>query len=308
MNRKHFLQMSQPLRDFGAKVTNDWVPQLASMLAYNFLTSLLPLLLVLLALSLVSPVTEASVRSSLIAALPTGIGPQIVDGVQTNLRREAGLIFIIGLLTSVFASSRLFITMENCFGIILRLKGRSAVPQNVMAVGMTLLYLALIPLILGASILPGVLFQVVGLPTHRGFGAVLAWVVGILVGVGSATVLFGVIFWLVPNRRAHFQEVWKGALIAGGLLVFYELLFPLYTTALLRPEHYGSMIGLLVVALAFFYYLAFILLLGMEVNSWFGGQRETAGDLATLINEAQVHQTVRGVAGPTAGKRSENLE
>ncbi|MBA3822283.1 MAG: YihY/virulence factor BrkB family protein [Ktedonobacterales bacterium] len=308
MNQQRLKTFLHPWQAFGTKLTNDWVPQLAALLAYNFLTSLLPLLLVLLALSLVSPWTQDAVRTSLLTALPAGIGTQIVDGVQTNLRREAGLIFVVGFVTAIFASSRLFISLENCFGIILRLKGRTAVPQNLMALGMTLLYLVLIPVILGASILPGVLLHLVGLPMQEGFGAVVSWVIGILVAWGSATVLFGAMYIVVPNRRAQIGEVWKGALIAGGLLVLYELLFPLYTTALLRPDHYGSVIGLFVVILAFFYYLAYILLLGMEANSWFAGQRETEGDLATLINAVQVHRTVRGAAGPTAGKRSENLE
>lgn len=305
MNR--LLTRLHPLRDFGTKLTNDWVPQLASMLAYALLTSLLPLLLVLLALSLVSPLTEDAVRQSLLTALPPGIGQTIVDGVQTNLRREAGLVFVLGVLTALFASSRLFLAIENCSGILLRLKGRTALAQNGMAVGMTLLYLVLIPLILVASILPGALFHLLGLPTDQGIGGALAWSVGLLIGVGSATLLFGAIYLIVPNRRTQISEIWKGALTAGGLLVAYEVLFPLYTSAFLRPDHYGSVVGLLVVVLVFFYYLAFILLLGIEINSWVAGQRSAAGDLATIMHQVQAHRTTRGAAGPTAGKDTEDL-
>jgi hypothetical protein len=62
-----------------------------------------------------------------------------------------------------------------------------------------------------------------------------------------------------------------------------------------------------VVILVFFYYLAFILLVGAEVNSWAAGQRQTAGDIATVLHEVQAHNTTRGAAGPTAGQPQEDL-
>jgi uncharacterized BrkB/YihY/UPF0761 family membrane protein len=52
---------------------------------------------------------------------------------------------------------------------------------------------------------------------------------------------------------------------------------------LLRPDRYGTVAAFAVVALLFFYYLAFILLLGAELNSWIGGQRETPEDLPTTL-------------------------
>jgi type IV secretory pathway TrbL component len=63
-----------------------------------------------------------------------------------------------------------------------------------------------------------------------------------------------------------------------------------------------------VVILVFFYYLAFILLVGAEVNSWAAGQRQTAGDIATVLHEVQAHNTTRGAAGPTAGQPQEDVQ
>jgi hypothetical protein len=62
------------------------------------------------------------------------------------------------------------------------------------------------------------------------------------------------------------------------------------------------------VILVFFYYFAFILLLGAEVNSWASGQRQTASDLASIIHEVQAHNTTRGAAGPTAGSPTEDIQ
>ncbi len=53
--------------------------------------------------------------------------------------------------------------------------------------------------------------------------------------------------------------------------------------------------------------MAFILLLGAEVNSWAAGQRATAADLPGMLHAVQAHRTLRGAAGPTAGLPQEEM-
>ncbi len=54
--------------------------------------------------------------------------------------------------------------------------------------------------------------------------------------------------------------------------------------------------------------MAFILLLGAEVNSWAAGQRATAADLPGMLHAVQAHRTLRGAAGPTAGLPQEEMQ
>ena len=131
---------------------------------------------------------------------------------------------------------------------------------------------------------------------------------GIISAFIVAVVLFGAIYIVVPNRPVQWKEVWKGTLSGTALLVLYELLFPLYQNVFLKPGNYGSVAGFAIVILVFFYYFAFILLLGAEVNSWASGQRQTASDLASIIHEVQAHNTTRGAAGPTAGSPTEDMQ
>jgi hypothetical protein len=46
------------------------------------------------------------------------------------------------------------VTLEDCFGIIFRLRGRDPLRQNRMAFGMLALYLVVVPIVLVISILP----------------------------------------------------------------------------------------------------------------------------------------------------------
>ena len=304
-------QETAGVRAFAAKLNNDWVPKLASMLAYTFLTSIFPLLLVLFAVAgfvidAISPSSQMALQNTIAAALPAGIGRQVVVGALANLHRSAGVILIVGVLSAVFSGSRLFVSIENCTGIIFRLRARKPLPQNIMALGMTLLYVVLIPIMFSVSLIPSQLLKLVGFLPGPG-QSILAQILGIAFGWIAAMFLFGAIYIVVPNRPVQVREVWKGTLIASALLVVYELVFPLYTSLLLRPSNYGSVAGFILVVLVFFYYLAFILLFGMEINSWASGQRQTAGDLQTVMHEVQVHKTTLGAAGPSAGSAAEDI-
>ncbi len=304
---------ASPLLNFWMKVGNDWTPKFADMLAFNFLTSIFPLLLVILAiagfvLGRISPGAQLQLQHAIAGALPASIGGTVIAGVMKNLNRSAGLILVLGILGAIVSGSRLFIAIENCSGIIFRLRGRDAIHQNIMAIGMTLLYVVLVPLIFAASTLSGALLHLIGFQTVRGVGSILAELVGLAVGYLVAVVLFGAIYIVVPNRPVKISEAWRGALVAAALLVVYELVFPIYTSHFLKPNNYGAIAGFAIVLLIFFYYLAFILLLGMEINSWASGQRETASDIAAVMHELQAHNTTRGVAGPTAGQPQEDLQ
>ncbi len=306
-----------PLVHFWQKLSNDWIFNLAGLLAYNFLMSIFPILLALLAiagfiLNAISPGSEQQLVNAIAGALPggaSGTGGVIVKVALTNLQRQAGVLFVVGLVMAIFTGSRLFVTIENCFGIVFRLRGRNLIRQNIMAIGMLLLYIVLVPIVFLASIVPSAIVGALhanGAAT--GFVGVLINLGGLVVAFLVALVLFTAIYMVVPNRPVHFSEVWKGTLIAAVLLVLYELVFPIYQSIALKSNSYGSVAGFAIVILVFFYYLAVILLLGAEINSWMSGQRETAGDIAAIVHEVQAHNTTLGAAGPTAGMPQEDKQ
>ena len=306
-----------PLLRFWQKISNDWMFNLSGLLAYNFLMSIFPILLALLAiagfiLNTISPGSQQQLVNGIANALPggsSGTGGVVATVALNNLQREAGVLFIIGVVTAIFTGSRLFVTMENCFGVIFRLRGRNLLHQNMMAIGMLLLYIVLAPLMFLASIVPSVILNAIHANgTATGFGGFLFQVAGLGAAFVVALILFGAIYIFVPNRPVRFNEVWKGTLVAAALLVLYELLFPIYESLALKPNSYGAVAGFAIVILIFFYYLAVILLLGAEINSWALGQRETASDIAAIMHVVQAHNTTRGAAGPTAGEPHEDLE
>ncbi len=299
--------------EFWLKITNDWIFNLSAILAYNLLMSFIPILFVLLAvagflLDNLTPYGDAELQRFLAEAFPDQISYTFVKAVAHHLSTSAPLFLFLGILTSLFIGSRLFIAMENCFGIVFRLRGRALLHQNVMAIGMLLLYIALVPLLFLGSILPPAILKVLDPTGHSGLGGFLLQAAGVGVAMVVAVVLFGVIYVVVPNRPVQWREAAKGTLTAATLLVLYEVLFPFYVNGILHPGNYGSIAGFILVMLVFFFYLAFILVLGAEVISFSEGQRRAAGDLAAIMHEVQAHRTTMGAAGATAGLPREDVK
>ncbi len=306
----------ETLWGFWTKINNDWIFNLSGLLAYNFLVALFPLLLLLLAgcgviLQRISPSTDQQLQRMLAATLPGSTGAILVAGVETDLKKSVGVLLVVGLLSALVTGSRLFVTLEGCFGIVFRLRGRDPLRQNRMAFSMLLLFLVSALLIFLISILPTGLVALVD-PTRRSLiGGILTGGVRLLILFATALLFFGATYAFVPNRQLRWRswsKNWQGALVASVLLMLYEPLFGLYQQRLLHADNYGSVAAFAIVIILFLYYLAFILLLGAEINSWVAGQRETAADLPSILHAVQAHHTLRGAAGPTAGRPSEEMQ
>src|SRR5204862_3308119 len=79
--------------------------------------------------------------------------------------------------------------------------------------------------------------------------------------------LFGSMYYVIPNRRQQLRKVIPGALLAGILFEAITLLFPLYLELNKGLNQYGKTFGLLFVLMTFFFFLGLITMIGVEVNS-----------------------------------------
>lgn len=287
------------LKSFYMKVNNDWILNLAGFLAYNVLVSFLPVLLVLLAVTtlfLSGSDAANAVQTALSSVLPGDAGKELVTTLANRLKSGADPLYLLGVIASFFIGSRLFITMENCFGIIYRLPSRGVIRQNAMAFVMSLIYLVLVPIVfLASTVSNGIAGSLFAGSSIEG---VAARVIGIGIAFFSAVLLFGMAYTVVPNRQIPWREVWVGTLGASVLLVLYQQIFPFYQQTFLKPNNYGSgsVLGLMVVIVIFFYYVAFILLLGAEFNSWAVGLRATPEQIPDLLYDVLVqHREPRGL-------------
>lgn len=289
----------RPAISFWTKFSNDWSFNLAAALAYNLLMSIFPIALALLAiLGLVIGALDHATYAQLIQTLSRSLPSFMTTALQGTLAKQqhqlalqSTILAIIAIVLALYNGSRLFTLIEGCFGIIYRVRQRAFIRQNLMAFGMLILFIILIPIMVVAATLPtlvATLFKSV-LGNVPGTSVLIA-IGGILGGLISSYLLFQAIYLIVPNQRIFWKHSWRGSLTAAILLELFLILFPLYVAHFLTG--YAASIGTVLILLIFFYYFAIILLLGAEVNAFFGeGITDPASDVVTLVKKATGERT-----------------
>src|SRR5579859_6352986 len=287
----------RPIRAFFTKFGNDGVMIFSAALGYNLLMAIFPIAIAVMAIlgifiGSLDPKGLADITTKITNALPQAVSSSLV-GIITKQKNQLGgdsiILAIIAVVLAVFNGSRLFVLIEYCFGIIYHVRQRVFIRQNLMAIGMFVLFIILIPIMVVASAIPAfvvTLLKSTPLGNLPG-GGILAYLAGILGGVIAAYILFQAIYMVVPNQKISFRNSWLGALVAAIALELYLILFPLYAGHFLG---FLASISAFIILLIFFYYFAVILLIGAEVNAFFSEKvKATPTDLVTMVHIATSH-------------------
>ncbi len=225
-------------RAFWTKFNNDWVMNFASGLAFNLITAIFPIVIAIISivgfvLGGLDPSIKADIINRIQSVFPQPISSGHILGPALNsLSKNAGVLGIIAVLVAIFGGSRLFIAIENYFDIIYHTLPRDIIKQNLMALGMLLVFIILIPLMVFASSIPALVQSILkATPVSQipGNGFIFT-LVGIFFGLIITWILFEAIYIVVPNQHISFRHSWLGAVIAAVAIQIYLILFPFYVT------------------------------------------------------------------------------
>ena len=86
-------------------------------------------------------------------------------------------------------------------------------------------------------------------------------------GVLAGTLLYLVVYYVIPTRRPTLRHVWPGALAAGVALEALTLAFPFYVALNRNFNRFGSSFAFVFLILTFFYFLGMVTMLGAELNA-----------------------------------------
>lgn len=251
------------------KISEDNGFNWAVIIAWNFLQSLFPIILVMVAvLGLVLGtigVGSNMVEGILVSAIPDSARGE-VRGALGTFHQRSGIFFLIGFAGLLWSGSLLFRAMEQAFAVIYHTRQRSIVKSVLVSFLMILVFTVLAGLMLVTSFLLGLIDKLPFLPSvlHNG---VVAFAIQFLVGAVAGFSLFLAIYYVIPNRRMEWGKVWPGAVVAGLLFEGLSLFFPLYIRLTGAGSAYGKTFGLLFLLMAFFYFLGLVTMIGVEVNS-----------------------------------------
>ena len=126
--------------------------------------------------------------------------------------------------------------------------------------------------------------------------AVLWQAVNVVVSLGVITLLFAMIYKVLPDVELAWSDVWVGGLVTAGLFTIGKSLIGLYLGTSGLSSSYGAA-GSVVVLLVWVYYSSQIILLGAEFTREYVvefGRRPPPSEFAKKAGKADTGNRVTG--------------
>ena len=254
---------------FVGKVLKDNLPMLASVVAWSALSSLVPIVAGLLAISgLVlrnNPEAQRVVVAHLSQALQGVLSPSDLQSVVRLAVERTGILGILGFFGALWGGSNIGGAISTVFQPIFQVRGRDLWQEKLLDVAMIFVFTVLMVVIIAGSTMSALINR---LFTGTPLSGVAAFILGTAISLLAAFLLFFVIYGVFPNVESRYKvgNIWQGALISAVLFQLLSYIWPLYAH-FFRFHRYGAVLAPIVVLGAWIYFFAFILVLGAEVVS-----------------------------------------
>ncbi len=273
------------LRHAADRWNADRAPRLAAALAYYATFSLAPLTLVTIWIAGLI-FGDATAQRYLIDLIAQNFGSDSAAFVQSMIgaiyhNAASALFGIIALVGLLFGATGLFFGMQDALNTVWnvppdppRTWWRSIVgivQDRALSFVMVLACGGVLTTLLAISALLTVLNPLLRLVQPQ--SALLLSIVDLLISFATTTVLFAVIYRVLPETRVKWREVWLGALSGALLFTMGKFALSLYLTYSNIRTVFG-VASSFVVVLIWIYYSAQIFLFGAEVCRVYADRHE----------------------------------
>jgi len=257
------------LKETVREANDDKVPMLGAALAFYSMLSVGPLLLIVIALAGVA-FGHDMVSSYIMAEIRRLVGPagaiavQIVVSSTPSLK--GSIIFtLVGLVTLIVSSTGFFAQLQDALNTIWNAEGK---PHGDVAgfVRKRLLSFAMIigiGILLLMALIVSAALSVLGAMFGNIFTAMVLHILNIIATFGVVTLLFAMIFNILPDVSIKWRDVWVGAGMTAVLFTVGKFLIGLYLGRSVLGTTYGAA-GSVIVFMVWVYYSTQIFLLGAE--------------------------------------------
>jgi membrane protein len=257
----------------------DNVQRMSAALAYYTIFSLAPLLVIAIAIAgLVFG--EDAARGEIVGEIQELVGRDGAKAIQTMIQSayhpaQSAIATIVGIVTLLVGATGAFSEVYDALNLIWRVNQESStamrtiIKARFMSFGMILIvgFLLLVSLVLSAVLAGISKYASSFLPAP----APLFHFVDFLFSLAVVTVLFAMIFKVLPEIKIRWGDVWAGATLTALLFTVGKFVIGFYVGKSVSASSYGAA-GSLVVVVAWIYYSAFILYFGAEFTQVYAHQ------------------------------------
>ncbi len=295
---------------------NDRALKLSAALSYYTVFSMAPLLLLMISLAgffLGRDAIEGHVFSEMKGLIGASAAAQIQEVIQNmELSGTTTTALVIGIITLIIGATSVFGEIQDSINMIWKVKAKpkrgwvkllkDRLLSSSLIIGLG--FLLIVSLIVNGLLLAVSDYLRQFIPDIT---ITLFHVINVVVSMAVITILFGVIFKVLPDAKIAWKDVRAGAFFTACLFLLGRFLIGVYIDASSTGTAYGAA-GSIIVILVWVYYTAAILYFGAEFTKVYaeytGAQIEPA-DYAVYIEEREREREVK-VIPSTALKGLEN--
>jgi len=274
---------------------NDRAPRKGAALAFYTVFSLTPVLIISISVAGLFFGEEAA-RGEISRQVRDLVGPvaaeAVEDMIQNSARPAEGMLAtIIGMVTFLIGATTALTELKNDLDEIWetppeRLTGWwQFIRTRLLSLGLVLAvgFLLLVSLVFSAAL--------AALRRAWGVGDMTLYLEGINVFITFilVTLLFAMIYKVLPNYRIAWRDVWMGAMVTALLFSVGKFLIGFYLGNSAIASSYGAA-GSLTLVLFWVYYSAQIFLLGAEFTKFYAyryGSRQAKPEAAAMLETAK---------------------
>jgi len=296
------------LKDTFNGFLEDRALKLSAALSYYTIFSLAPLLLLLISLAGVFFGREA-IQGHVFTEINGLIGNEAAAQIQDIIRNmelsgKTNLAIIIGGVTLIIGATSVFGEIQDSINIIWKVKAKpkrgwvkllkDRLLSSSLIVGLGFLLIVSL-LVNGALVALNDLIK----GYFPDMTVIVFHIINIAISFIVITVLFGVIFKVLPDAKIAWKDVRMGAFFTACLFMLGRYLIGLYIETTSAGSAYGAA-GSLIVILVWVYYTAAILYFGAEFTRVYAehiGARIEPADYAVYVEQHELERT-NGVLPP----------
>ncbi len=271
--------MYQLLKDTALGFIDDEALSRGAAIAFYTVTSLAPVLLVVIAIAGLVFGQEAA-QGAILDQLSGLMGRQAADVLQAALAsastKSSGIVAtIVGLVTLLATASGMFGEMQTALNRIWRAEPKSGtLSRLVRARAASLGLVAALGFLLAVSLVASAGLTALGasINARLPFGEAILSIVNFAVSLALLSVLFAAIYKVLPDRPIEWRDVTVGAVMTALLFTLGKTLIGWYLGSSAVASSYGAAGGLIVL---FFwvYYSTQVFLVGAEFTKAYATSR-----------------------------------
>lgn len=282
---------------------NDNGLKLSASLAYYTVFSIAPLLILVISLAGLFMTPDVA-AGKLYPQIAHYVGSQAALQIQQILKNlqlagKSVTAVVVGVITLLLGASSIFIEIQDSLNIIWRVKAKPKRGWLKLVQNRFLSFSLIVGLgfLLLASLVINLLMNALSNWVERFLHTITTLLIkGINLGITFIiiTVLFGIIFKVLPDVKIKWRDVRSGAIFTAILFMIGQYAINVYIQYTAKSSAYGAA-GSILVILVWIYYTAAILYIGAEYTQVYAeaiGSHIEPAEYAVSVQQTEVERVV----------------